>query len=226
MVCRLPHEYPSLAPEVFIRAPSMTREQHRQLGEDLQEFSMTMERGDICLGSIIQWVRENASNYMTEETSETGNKSVNENIDTVFTRLWIFSHHIYSKFKRRDILAWAAELKLTGFSLPGKPGMICAEGYSQAVDDYWHRLRGLNWKRLAIKEKENFDIPSDGSLEEFRTFKTFEEIAFDVRGGKGREYHMDLGQLFTFLEERNFGHIFSLYFGVEGNPKPGGSVGS
>jgi len=45
-----------------------------------------------------------------------------------FTRMWLYSHHIYSKYKRKDILNWATELKLHGFSMCGKPGIICLEG--------------------------------------------------------------------------------------------------
>ena len=52
----------------------------------------------------------------------------NQNTQCSFSRMWIYSHHIYSKFKRRDIIAWANELTLNGFSMCGKPGMICVEG--------------------------------------------------------------------------------------------------
>lgn len=215
LVCQLPHEYPSVAPVVFTRAPNMSRTEHRRLNEDLQNFIVGLERGEICLYSVIEWLQENLENYTG--SSETSGNAVKAKVeeDTIFTRLWIYSHHIYSKFKRRDIIDWAEELKLTGFSLPGKPGVICVEGYSRPVDEYWYRLRRLNWKRLAIKEKEETDI-GDDKLTNYRKFDNFEEKVFDVKGGKGREYHMDLGMLYEFLEQHKSGHIFQMYFGVEG----------
>lgn len=106
--------------------------------------------------------------------------------------MWIYSYYIFSKFKRRDIIDWVEELKLIGFSLFGKLGVICVEGYSRNVDDYWYRFRGMNWKRIVIKEKEEIDI-GDDDIDKYRKFFNFEEKVFNVRGGKGREYYMDFG---------------------------------
>ena len=58
----------------------------------------------------------------------------------VFTRLWIYSHHIYSKVKRRDMLELARDCAVTGFSLPGKPGIICVEGPAANTADWWKRV--------------------------------------------------------------------------------------
>ena len=219
LVCQLPHEYPAVCPVVFTRAPNMSRASHSGLSEALQDFILGLDRGEICLYSIIDWIQEHLVNYESCDNSEQGTLNRLEKLkleeDSIFTRLWIYSHHIYSKFKRRDIIDWAQELKLSGFSLPGKPGVVCVEGYSRAVDDYWHRLRRLNWKKLAVKEREEKDI-GDACIDGFRKFAGFEEKVFDVRGGKGREYHMDLGMLYDFLKEHGSAHIFQMYFGVEG----------
>ena len=56
--------------------------------------------------------------------------------------------------KRKLILEWSRELDLTGFSMPGKPGIVCVEGVESAVDEMWTRLRKLNWKRLTVKERK------------------------------------------------------------------------
>ena len=217
VVCNLPHEYPSVPPVVFTRSPSMDKNNHRKLNEDLQDFITSIDRGELCIYSVIEWIQENLCNYVCDNSGEDNSDRTKpkQEEDTVFTQLWIYSHHIYSKFKRRDIIDWAEELKLTGFSLPGKPGVVCVEGYSRPVDEYWHRLRRLNWKRLAIKEKIDLDIGLE-DIAKFRKFSNFEEKVFDVRGGKGREYHMDLGMFHTFLEQHGFGHIFHIYFGVDG----------
>lgn len=215
LVCTFPHEYPQAAPNVFTRCLDMSKENHRKLNEDLHEFIQSLDRGEICMFSVIEWIQSNIDNYVqpVEVDDSTSEKEVQ--YDTILSRLWIYSHHIFSKFKRRDIIDWAEELKLTGFSLPGKPGVICVEGYSRNVDDYWHRLHGMNWKRIVIKEKEETDI-GDDDIDKHRKFSNFEEKVFNVRGGKGREYHMDFGQLHSYLEEHQSGHLFSIYFGVDG----------
>ena len=195
----------------------MDKNNHRKLNEDLADFISKTDRGELCMYSVIEWIQENLNNYVSDKSKEdqSDGSKVKQEEDTVFTRLWIYSHHIYSKFKRRDIIDWAEELKLTGFSLPGKPGVVCVEGYSRPVDEYWYRLRRLNWKRLAIKEKDDIDI-GDEDISKYRKFSNFEEKVFDVRGGKAREYHMDLGMFYRFLEQHEFGHIFHTYFGVDG----------
>ena len=89
----------------------------------------------------MQWVLENASEYIgssNEETSDAVESNATAQPNT-FTRMWIYSHHIYSKEKRKCILEWAKELNLTGFSMPGKPGVICVEGIQEHCEDYWQR---------------------------------------------------------------------------------------
>lgn len=132
-----------------------------------------------------------------------------------FTRLWIYSHHIYSKIKRRDIFEWALELGLHGFSMPGKPGIICVEGESCQVDDFWTRLRHLNWKRIVIKEQETMEVQGR-EIPSLCRFSKFQELELDVHGGKGRSYHMDLGKFCDFLQEHESAYMFPVYFGVEG----------
>ncbi len=129
--------------------------------------------------------------------------------------MWIYSHHIYSKIKRKDILELTDHLNLTGFTLPGKPGIIVVEGHLGSVEEFWGTVRRWQWKKLTMKEKEESDI-GDKSLDELRKFPNYEEKNFDARPGKGRGIHMDLGLLRSYLEEKGCAHVFPLYFGVDG----------
>lgn len=70
-----------------------------------------------------------------------------------------------------------------------------------------------------MKEKEDYEI-GDKPIEELRKFPNYVEKNFDAKPGKGRQIHMDLGMLYTFLEEKDCGHIFPLYFGVDGKSQP------
>lgn len=210
-----PHEYPSVTPCVFTRCENMDRNSHSQLNEDLQQFILGLDRGEICLFSVIEWIQENFGKFLKKQVTVKTRKKKETEYHKSFSRLWIYSHHIYSKFKRRDILDWAHEMKLTGFSLPGKPGIICVEGYSEDIDDYWSRLRALNWKKICVRERENIEI-GEKDIKQFRKFDNFEEKVFEARAGKAREYHMDMGLFCDFLNDHKLGHIFSVYFGVDG----------
>ncbi|XP_052078149.1 RWD domain-containing protein 2B-like [Mytilus californianus] len=214
VVCLYPHEYPSVAPCVFTRCEQMDRTSHSQLNEDLQQYILGVDRGEICMFSVIEWIQENFVKYLKKQ-QPTKIKKKDIEFDKTFSRLWIYSHHLFSKFKRRDIVDWALEMKLTGFSLPGKPGIICVEGYSQNIDDYWSRLRALAWKKIVIREREDNAIGKK-NINEFHKFDKFEEKVFEVRAARGREYRMDMGLFCDFLNEHNCGHIFSCYFGVDG----------
>ncbi|KAK6168476.1 hypothetical protein SNE40_021000 [Patella caerulea] len=214
-VVHLPHEYPSCQPELFLRTQDLSRTNSRKLSDDLIEYMQSLDKGEICIGSLIQWLQENVNEYVSEipvEKSRT--KTIQQ--DNVFSRMWIYSHHIYSKFKRRDIIDWAQELKMTGFSMPGKPGIICVEGYSSLVEEFWYRIRRMNWKKLAVKEKEDYKIDNENDFKKYKKFPNFEEIAFEVQGSKAREYHMNLGLFYEYLVKHDAKYIFSLYFGVEG----------
>lgn len=71
-------------------------------------------------------------------------------IDVSFSRYWIYSHHIYSKIKRREIIELAKENNITGFCLPGKPGIVCIEG-SLVECDYW-------WQKVSLFDYEQFTV--------------------------------------------------------------------
>ena len=53
--------------------------------------------------------------------------------------------------KRRNILEWAKDLDLNGFSKPGKPGVICVEGHQSNVQAYLTKLKSINWQRLMVR---------------------------------------------------------------------------
>ncbi|GAB1607281.1 RWD domain-containing protein 2B-like [Argonauta hians] len=214
IVCHLPHEYPAVRPEIFIRSPNMPKENLKKLKDDTDDYLHSLETGNICIGIMLLWFGGNITRYLWEDEKKPDTTS-DSKVDNLFVRLWIYSHHIYSKFKRRDLIDWGQELKLSGFSMPGKPGVVCVEGYSNQVEEFWYRVRRLNWKKIAVKEKVVIDI-GDSDIGELRKFDDFEEKVFDARAGKGREYHMDLGQFYQFLEKKDLGHIFPFYFGVEG----------
>uniref|UniRef100_H0WQE5 RWD domain-containing protein n=2 Tax=Otolemur garnettii TaxID=30611 RepID=H0WQE5_OTOGA len=216
LACILPFKYPAVLPEITVRSVLLSRSQQTQLNTDLSTYLQKNCLGDVCILNATEWVREHASGYVSKDISSSSiSVSTVQAVDLILTRLWIYSHHIYNKCKRKNILEWAKELSLSGFSMPGKPGVVCVEGPQSACEEFWSRLRKLNWKRILIRHRE--DIPFDGTndeMEKQRKFSIFEEKVFSVSGARGN--HMDFGQLYQFLNAKGCGDVFQMFFGVEG----------
>ncbi|CAG5123247.1 unnamed protein product [Candidula unifasciata] len=193
LVCNLPHEYPFVRPQIFTRAPDITRERHKQLREELNKEIENQETGEIIVGVVVEWLKR----ALVHRTTVLGVKP------------------------RKEILDWGHELGLRGFCLPGKPGIICAEGATSDVDEFWYRVRNLKWKRISIKEHEVVPMVTPDGQKVSQKMDPFCELLLDARGGKGREYHMDLGQFSTYLQQHGCGHVFNLFFGLDARHEDG-----
>ncbi|XP_033646326.1 RWD domain-containing protein 2B-like [Asterias rubens] len=225
VICELPQTYPKDTPEVLVRsdAPPFSRQEQKRLNDDLAEHILSLDRGELVIGEAVQWIQDNFCKYVatvSPSSCEDNNlphtttpKRTKE--EDTFTRLWIHSHHIYSKIKRRLILDWGSEFPVTGFCLPGKPGIICIEGEKCYAEEFWSLLRKMTWKKISCKHREDFPLRDEkGQLKVLKLFNGFDEKAFSVRGG--RDYHMDLGLFFQFLEQHECGSVFKILLGVDG----------
>uniref|UniRef100_A0A8D0ED39 RWD domain containing 2B n=1 Tax=Salvator merianae TaxID=96440 RepID=A0A8D0ED39_SALMN len=216
LFCAFPLKYPAVLPEITIRSSSISRSQQVQLNKDLMAYLQKHCAGEVCILNAREWVKDHAAAYMSKHSScFSAMKSNVLKTDDIFTRLWIYSHHIYNKQKRKNIVDWAKELTLSGFSMPGKPGIICVEGPQDMCEEFWSRIRRLSWQRILIRHRE--DIPLEGvgaKMEKQNKFAAFEEKIFDAHGARGN--HMDLGQLYRFLLDCGCADMFQLLFGVEG----------
>ena len=75
----------------------------------------------------VSWLQEQGETLLApsvEERTEIENPQIGPQ---KMLRYWVYSHHIYSKVKRKDLQGLASDLRLTGFVLPGKPGVIAVE---------------------------------------------------------------------------------------------------
>ncbi|XP_032535658.1 RWD domain-containing protein 2B isoform X2 [Chiroxiphia lanceolata] len=219
MACALPFKYPTVLPEITVRSSLLSRSQQIHLNSDLKTYLMQNCSGEPCMLSARQWVKDYAAAYIDKELSSSSmmTASAMQAEITTFTRLWIYSHHIYNKQKRKNIIDWAKELSLSGFCMPGKPGVVCVEGLQSNCEEFWSRVRRLTWKRILIRHREDVSLEGGGhaEIQNQRKFSTLEEKCFDAHGARGN--HMDLGQLYHFLEEKGCADIFQMYFGVEGH---------
>lgn len=208
LTLQLPREYPLIAPEVFIRTPNLDRTSQKRLNDQLQLYVTSLPRGDSCIYTLVSWLQDNVEEYRVNESV------VDKKLDKPksFSRLWIYSHHIYSKTKRRDILSLADEFNLTGFMLAGKPGIVCIEGEKDDCEEWWSRIKAMNWKKIVVKKIEDYP---DGFA---KKFTGFEEISFQSSGNRGSDHHMDMGELYKYLTDHDCSYVFVDYFGISGRP--------
>ena len=223
--CSLPHDYPQVPPQVFVTSDALSRQHQKELNEALNIYMEDLERGDVCMTPCLMWLQENCGQYLDMPGNNVDELDTKKNLKCKWTgvsRLWIYSHHIYRKELLKKIPENARELDLTGFVLPGKPGIICVEGYKENCDEYWQRLKYPNWKHISCKHREDADLRTDSELSsqlfEFRLFMGFEELAFEAHGDYGlrNDYHMDLGQFRQYLSQHNCDYMFQLFFGLQG----------
>jgi Protein of unknown function (DUF1115) len=220
--CRLPRNYPLVPPSLCLRLPTLDNVRQRELSIGLQNFVAKRLLDDSSSGVLIEaigWIQDNIAIASSENqhavgecTTETHSLLKQQSLD--FSRLWIYSHHIYNKAKRRTILDLAHDLRLTGFCAPGKPGVICVEGCQRDVDDFWQHVRNMQWQRITAVHRENFVATTQSDFDSMHRFESFQEKCFESQGSGGHGTHMDRGQLLQFLLEHNCGDVFQLYFGV------------
>ena len=202
--------YPKTPVEVHLRT-YLSRQCYKKFNEAVKEFLKDkISSEEPYLMEFLSWIQDNQNLFVL--SNDTVLKTTNEQIQTkeICSRLWIYSHHIYNVEKRRNIINWAHELHLNGFSMPGKPGVICVEGRESNVDEYWNRLRNLTWKKLQIKDKELLDDMNENKL----CFEQFQELEFHNSRGKG-----DFGQFYRYLQDKKLEKMFQLYFGFDGTDR-------
>jgi len=220
--CQLPRSYPDCPPVLCVRSESLNSTQQHRLNSALQQF--VCQRTIDCVSSgvlneVIQWLTENFSSYTTRSFSSDKELNHSVKLNKVvgkqnFSRLWIYSHHIYNHEKRRTIIDTARELDLTGFSAPGKPGVICIEGCRSNADNFWQQIRSLQWQRITIAHREDSTTSSD--VNSLRRFKNFEEKCFvKPQSSSGHSTHLDQGQLLQFLQQNGCKDVFWFLFGID-----------
>uniref|UniRef100_A0A8C4PDZ2 RWD domain containing 2A n=1 Tax=Dromaius novaehollandiae TaxID=8790 RepID=A0A8C4PDZ2_DRONO len=199
----LPHMYLHVAPQLFARSDALNRQQQLQLNTHLTSHISSLDLGELCVCAAVQWVKENSLPYLQNSTSTSEGASKAEVFKETFHRMWIYSHHIYRQELRKKIFDCAKKLNLIGFCLTGKSGVICVEGMRENCEEFWRVIRYPNWKHISCN---------------LRLFHTFEDLQFQAHGDYGlrNDYHMDLGQLLEFLKQHQSGHIFQIFFDVEG----------
>ncbi|CAG8589899.1 9478_t:CDS:2, partial [Acaulospora colombiana] len=88
------------------------------------------------------------------EAAETPDPDANNEDALRICRILIWTHHLLSLEKRKNVCKWAEELGIWGYSKPGYPGIIIAEGLHVNVQEYISRLKKLNWQAITVRSEE------------------------------------------------------------------------
>ncbi|CAH2207867.1 jg24967 [Pararge aegeria aegeria] len=107
----------------------------------------------------------------------------------------------------------AKEYNLTGFCLPGKPGIICVEGTESECNEWWKIIKSMSWKKIAIRKSEIFDLSNQ--IEEQR-FDNFEEMHFQNPSTK-HSNHANMSEFSKYMEQCGLIQTFNEFFGLCNN---------
>ncbi|XP_021184561.3 RWD domain-containing protein 2B [Helicoverpa armigera] len=205
----LPSSYPKEEPDIYVRCNKMNRQNESSLNSELMNYIKENHIGEVCLYTAISWLQENVDKFsiITQESPADTNNVSNETKNE-FVRFWIYSHHIYNKRKREEIVKKARELKLTGFSLPGKPGIICIEGHHDDCKEWWKDIKSMTWKKIMIRKTEIFEPCEERS---YRKFSNFEELCLK---NPVHNKHSNMSELSKLMNELGLNQVFNELFGL------------
>lgn len=214
----LPHLYPTLENAiVIVHTPLLSKNKEIYLKKELETFIDKMDKSEAYIFQVISWIQDNIDDLIKRNCSdfETTTLLMNSDSNEIrdFERLWIYSHHIKSKTKRQQIVKQARSLDLSGFSRPGKPGIICVEGLKEHTQEFWQIIRGMRWQKISICKVESAR-KSKEILNNLRRFEGFKELLFceDV---ENEESVMDMGLFLKYLEAHNSIYMKKEFFGLE-----------
>lgn len=172
--------------------------------------------GDL-LGSI-EHVKEAAIKQF-EEVEKIKSTSVSQlNTDYLtglLVRVWFYFPSISTRSKRDDFIIHAPTYSLTGFLYAGKPGLLCVEGTSQAIDDYMKFIKTDSWgdipahhKKVSERYRETGTARMNVGIE--RVFQDMSEITDSVGERRGQRVNRgDMKAVEEWLMERGLGEAFA-----------------
>lgn len=222
----LPHLYPILElAKVSVLSTAFSNHSLQMLRQELNVFLETQIGSDGYLFQAYQWIQDNAESFNNrhEINEKKPIESISESIE--MERLWIYSHHLLSTTKRRDMVVLAKQLELTGFHRPGKPGIVCVEGRKVNTQEFWRTVKSWNWQKIGVRRSDMETVVGLDAQLQFRRFKmTYHEIRFienDENIGGESEHPsnqleaMDMGLFFKFLNQHQCGDVKRDLFGFE-----------
>jgi hypothetical protein len=190
-------------PEVKVRAQKpvwMNKLAISQLMLDLPE-------GEDLLGTI-EHIREAAAQYLVDENKKDPESDIAPLEAGSLVRVWFYFPSLSTRSKRDDFIIHAPHYHLTGFLYAGKPGLLCVEGGSQAIDDYMKFIKTESWGDIPAHHKKVSERHREKCEE--RVFKDMTEITDTVGERRGQRANRgDMKAVEEWLVERGLGDAFT-----------------
>lgn len=222
----LPQLYPVLeVAKISVLSPSFSNASLTRLRTDLNAFVETLLGDECYIFQAYQWIQDNAESFRSKgPATELTLLSNSTEVPIEMERMWIYSHHLLSKTKRRDMINLGKQLDLTGFHRPGRPGIICVEGRKGNTQEFWRTVRQWNWQKIGVRRSDTDTVVGVEAESQFRRFNlAYHEKVFtngDDLGGELNEEdqgkdEMSMGLFLKFLEHHNCGDVKRDLFGFE-----------
>lgn len=162
---------------------------------------------DEDLFATIENITAAASNYLSQSKT-LGNATAAESQAETTSRVWFYFPSISTRAKRDDLVNHAPTYGLTGFLLAGKPGILCLEGGSQAVDDYMKFIKTESWGDIPAHHKKVSERYRQPVIES-RAFSDMQEITGELERRGERANRNDMRALEAWLSERGLQEAFA-----------------
>ena len=140
---RLPPGYPDVPALVSVSMEGLTNKQKHQLSHQLCEEAESLV-GCESVMSLVDKLQDVAAAMAVEESSarKTEDHEDGTTERMMFSRRWIWVHHIKNTDRRKSIVKEARGLKLGGYLKSGYPGVIVVEGFEAACNEFVTWVKG------------------------------------------------------------------------------------
>ncbi|EFQ28227.1 hypothetical protein CGRA01v4_11833 [Colletotrichum graminicola] len=166
------------------------------------------EGGGEDLFGTIEVVKDAAAEYL--ERAAAGGEGDAEAEEEPLVRVWFYFPSISTRSKRDDFVAHAPGYGLTGFLYAGKPGLLCLEGGSRAIDDYMSFIKTESWGDIPAHHKKVSERHRERGVAA-RAFPDMREVTDSVGGERRgqRANRGDMKAVEAWLAERGLGDAFA-----------------
>lgn len=155
--------------------------------------------------SAIEHIRDEAPRFVPKTASEPKDSVV---ASGPLVRVWFYFPSLSTREKRSDMVTYAASYSITGFVLAGKPGVLCLEGTSVAIDNYMKEIKSVSWGDIPSHQKKVSERYREEGAELQRVFADMSEITELIERHGERANRGDMAALQTWLGERKLGGAF------------------
>ncbi|KAM0421052.1 hypothetical protein ACHAPT_011123 [Fusarium lateritium] len=187
--------------------PVKTRIQQPEWMSKGEIARLTSEIPEEDILSVIEYVKDAASQHLAAQTQ------ANDDVlsgDKSTVRVWFYFPSISTRAKRDDLVNYAPTYGLTGFLLAGKPGILCLEGGSQAIDDFMKFIKTESWGDIPPQHKKVSERYREEGSDVKRAFVDMQEITDMVGEKRGeRANRSDMKALEGWLNEKGVGEAFA-----------------